>query len=279
MQNLCRHCATAYIQDSGLSEFCCSGCQQVYLLIKDGGMGDFYRLQDRASPPVKDRRLDDIDIDALLQAQRRVEAGGGESVKAVFEIQGMSCVACAWLSERLAKNQTGLFEARASLSRHSLTLHWKREAFDLSKLGLELLKFGYHLRSTPKDPRSEPRISPLFLRLLLTIIFTSNALLLAVFSEYVIRKDEFLILLHLLSMACLCFTLLLGAAPFFLSAYRAAKIRRLHSDWLPVAMIIASFGYFGFVASVGFSVAVFLLSGLVSVLITARWLGALLAKC
>lgn len=279
MQNLCRHCATAYIQDSGVSEFCCSGCQQVYLLIKDGGMGDFYRLQDRASPPVKDRRLDDIDIDALLQAQRRVEAGGGESVKAVFEIQGMSCVACAWLSERLAKNQTGLFEATASLSRHSLTLHWKREAFDLSKLGLELLKFGYHLCSTPKDPRSEPRISPLFLRLLLTLIFTSNALLLAVFSEYVIRKDEFLTLLHLLSTACLCFTLLLGAAPFFLSAYRAAKIRRLHSDWLPVAMIIASFGYFGFVASVSFSVAVFLLSGLVCVLITARWLGALLAKC
>ena len=279
MQNLCRHCATAYIQDSGVGEFCCSGCQQVYLLIKDGGMGDFYRLQDRASPPVKDRRLDDIDIDALCEAQRRVEAGFGESVEAVFEIQGMSCVACAWLSERLAKNQTGLFEARASLSRHSLTLHWKRGAFDLSKLGIELLKFGYHLRSTPKDLGSEPRISPLFLRLLLSLIFTSNALLLAVFSEYVIREDEFVTLLHLLSMACLCFTLLLGAAPFFLSAYRAAKIRRLHSDWLPVAMIIASFGYFGFVASVGFSLAVFLLSGLVCVLITARWLCALLAKC
>ena len=278
MLNLCRHCATAYIQDSGVGEFCCSGCQQVYLLIKDGGLGDFYRLQDRASLPVKDRRLDDIDIDALRAAQRRVESSGGESVEVVFEIQGMSCVACAWLSERLAKNQTGLIEATASLSRHTLTLHWKRGAFDLSELGLELFKFGYHLRSTPKDPRSEPRISPLFLRLLLSLVFTSNALLLAAFSEYVIRKDEFVTLLHLLSMACLCFTLLLGAAPFFLSAYRAAKIRRLHSDWLPVAMIIASFGYFSFVASVGFSLAVFLLSGLVSVLITARWLGALLAK-
>ena len=241
-------------------------------------MGDFYRLQDRASLPVKDRRLDDIDIDALRAAQRRVESSGGESVEVVFEIQGMSCVACAWLSERLAKNQTGLIEATASLSRHTLTLHWKRGAFDLSELGLELFKFGYHLRSTPKDPRSEPRISPLFLRLLLSLVFTSNALLLAAFSEYVIRKDEFVTLLHLLSMACLCFTLLLGAAPFFLSAYRAAKIRRLHSDWLPVAMIIASFGYFSFVASVGFSLAVFLLSGLVCVLITARWLGALLAK-
>ncbi len=278
MLNLCRHCATAYIQDSGVGEFCCSGCQQVYLLIKDGGLGDFYRLQDRASLPVKDRRLDDIDIDALRAAQRRVESSGGESVEVVFEIQGMSCVACAWLSERLAKNQTGLIEATASLSRHTLTLHWKRGAFDLSELGLELFKFGYHLRSTPKDPRSEPRISPLFLRLLLSLVFTSNALLLAAFSEYVIRKDEFVTLLHLLSMACLCFTLLLGAAPFFLSAYRAAKIRRLHSDWLPVAMIIASFGYFSFVDSVGFSLAVFLLSGLVCVLITARWLGALLAK-
>jgi cation transport ATPase len=279
MQNLCRHCATAYTQDSGIGEFCCSGCQQVYLLIKDGGMGDFYRLQDRASPPVEGRRLDDIDVDALCATQLTVESRGGESFEAVFEIQGMSCVACAWLSERLAKNQTGLIEARASLSRHTLTLHWKRGAFDLSELGLKLFKFGYHLRSTPKDPGSEPRISPLFLRLLLSLVFTSNALLLAAFSEYVIRKDEFLTLLHLLSVACLCFTLLLGAAPFFLSAYRAAKIRRLHSDWLPLVMIVVSFGYFGFVASVGFSLAVFLISGLVCVLLATRWLGALLAKC
>jgi hypothetical protein len=72
---------------------------------------------------------------------------------------------------------------------------------------------------------------------------------------------------------------LLGAAPFFLSAYRAAKIRRLHSDWLPLVMIVVSFGYFGFVASVGFSLAVFLISGSVCVLLATRWLGALLAKC
>ena len=103
--------------------------------------------------------------------------------------------------------------------------------------------------------------------------------LLAAFSEYVIRKDDFVTLLHLLSVACLCFTLLLGAAPFFLSAYRAAKIRRLHSDWIPVVMIVVSVGYFGFVASVGFSLAVFLISGLVCVLLSARWIGALLAKC
>ena len=279
MQNLCRHCATAYIQDSGVDEFCCSGCQQVYLLIKDGGMGDYYSLQDRASSPIKDRRLADIDIDGLLVAQRSVEAGGGESVEAVFEIHGMSCVACAWLTERLAKKQTGIIEAAASLSRHSLTLHWKRGACDLSGLGSELFKFGYHLRSTPKDPRSEPRLSPLSLRLLLSLVFTSNALLLAVFSEYVIRKDDFVTLLQLLSVVCLCFTLLLGATPFFLSVYRAAMIRRLHSDWLPVIMIVVSFGYFGFVASVGFSLSVFLISGLVCVLLTARWLGALLAKC
>jgi cation transport ATPase len=278
MQKLCRHCATAYKQDSGVGEFCCSGCQQVYLLIKDGGMDDFYRLQDRASQPMKDRPLDNVAIDALSAAQQAVESGADESVKAVFELQGMSCLACAWLSERLAKNQSGLIEATASLSRHSLALHWKRGAFDLSTLGSELFKFGYRLRATPKDPRKEPRLSPLALRLLLSLVFTSNALLLAAFSEYVIPKDQFVTLLHLLSLTCLCFTLLLGATPFFLSVYRAAKIRRYHSDWLAVAMILASFGYFGFVASLGFSSAVFLLSGLVCVLITARWLSAHFAK-
>ena len=109
MQNLCRHCATAYTPDSGVDEFCCSGCQQVYLLIKDGGMGDFYRLQDRASPPIKNRRLNDIDIDALIVAQRAVEAGGGESLKAVFEIHGMSCVACACTVE-LAEGVAGGYQ-------------------------------------------------------------------------------------------------------------------------------------------------------------------------
>ena len=245
-------------------------------------MGDYYRLQERATQPIRDLLLDGFDIDALSATQCAVELGSDEkveTVEAVFELRGMSCVACAWLSERLAKNQPGLVEARASLSGHSLTLHWKRGAFDLCGFGSELLRFGYRLRSTPRGPRNEPRLSPLALRLLVTLLFTSNALLLAVFSEYVIRNDEFVTLLHLLSFTCLCFILLLGAAPFFLSTYRAAKIRRIHSDWLPVVIILASFGYLGFMASVGFSLAVFLLSGLVCALITVRWLSALYEKC
>ena len=43
-------------------------------------------------------------------------------------------------------------------------------------------------------------------------------------------------------------------------------------------MIVVSFGCLGFVSTVGFSLVVFLISGLVSVLLTARWLGALVTR-
>lgn len=275
MQHLCQHCATPYKLSEGIGEFCCAGCEQVYLLIKEGGMSDYYRLQDRASQPIKDRTLAEVDLVALAEAQRKLEDESHEAVKAVFEVQGMSCLACAWLVERLAANQPALVEAKASLIRHTVSLQWKRERFDLGKLGSELFKFGYRLGSTPKDPNNEPRLSPLALRCLLSLIFTVNALLLAVFSEFVIQSEDYATLLHLLSSVCVCFTLLLGAAPFLLSAYRSAKIRRLHSDWLPVLWIVASIGYLALTASVSYMLSNFLISTLVCVLIFARWLGTL----
>jgi len=277
MAQLCKHCATPYTEDSGIGDFCCAGCEQVYLLIQHEGLGDYYRWQDRVSQPVKDRTLADLDSVALRRAQSEVESGS-DSGEAVFEVEGMSCMGCAWLVERLAANQSGLIEATASLSRHALTLRWSGAAFDLSSLGSELFKFGYRIRSTPRDPSSAPRLSPLALRFLLTLVFTGNALLLAAFEQFVVHSGERITLVSLLSLICLCFTLLLGAAPFFLSAYRVFKIRRFHSDWIPVTLILGSTLYIGFGVSFSLSAGTFLIASLVCVLIGARWLGALFSK-
>ncbi|MDQ8206983.1 heavy metal translocating P-type ATPase metal-binding domain-containing protein [Coraliomargarita sp. SDUM461003] len=278
----CKHCATPYtIERSGVDGFCCAGCQQVYQLIQQEGLGDYYRLQDRVAQPLKDRELTEVDALALRRAQVEVEAGS-ESGRAVFEVEGMSCMGCAWLVERLANSQNGCVQATASLSQHSLTLEWRRSEFDLSVLGSELFKFGYRMRSTPSAPGSGPRISPLALRCLLTLVFTGNVALLAAYEQFAAANlGEGEALLSLLGLICLCFTLLLGAAPFFLSSYRAIQIRRWHSDWIPMTMIVTTAGIVAFHCAFSgwpLNVGCLILATLVCVLIAARWLGALISK-
>ncbi|MGZ0657304.1 heavy metal translocating P-type ATPase metal-binding domain-containing protein [Coraliomargarita sp. W4R53] len=281
MTDRCKHCATPYTESSGVDGFCCAGCQQVYLLIQQEGLGDYYRLQDRVAQPLKDRALTELDAMALRSAQLSVEAEA-DSGQATFEVEGMSCMGCAWLVERLAGSQAGLVQATASLSQHSLALTWRSADFDLSALGSELFKFGYRIHSTPKDPNATPRLSPLALRFLLTLVFTGNSLLLAAYDQFAVTaENERIALLGLLSLICLCFTLLLGAAPFFLSAYRAIQIRRLHSDWIPVLMIVGAATFVIFkclYAGLALSLACFVISLFVCVLIGARWLGALIFR-
>ncbi|WPJ94774.1 heavy metal translocating P-type ATPase metal-binding domain-containing protein [Coraliomargarita algicola] len=280
MTTRCKHCATPFAESSGVDGFCCAGCRQVYQLIQQEGLGDYYRKQDRVAQPLKDRVLTDVDVQALRRSQSELESSA-ESVRAVFEVEGMSCMGCAWLIERLACNQASCSQAVASLSQHTLTLEWRRADFDLSALGSELFKFGYRMSSTPMAPAASSRLSPLALRFLLTLVFTVNAAILAAYQQFATSAvGEGGALLGLLSLICLCFTLLLGAAPFFLSSYRAIQIRRWHSDWVPVAMILALsalVAYQCIFSVLVLSLGCFWIASLVCVLIGARWLGAFIS--
>lgn len=274
MIHRCKHCSTVLSEDSGPREFCCAGCEQVYHLIQAEGLGTYYHMQDRVSQPLKDRILEDVDLAALRQAQTEVETGEG-AVSVAFEVEGMSCMGCAWLVERVASAQPGFIRGDVSLSRHMLSLNWRRGQFDLSTLGAELFKFGYRLGAKPIDLDGLPWLSPLALRCVLALVFTGNSLLLAVYQQFVALSREALGFVHLLSLVCLCFTLLLGGAPFVVAAVRAAKIRRVHSDWLPTVLVLLAAGWLGY-GVIGLhlelSWAVLGLSLLVSVLIVARWL-------
>jgi len=268
MKKLCQHCATPYAEGSGVDGFCCAGCRQVYALIREEGLGEYYRWQDRAAQPLKDRQLSDLDEAALRGVQSEVEAGA-DTAEALFAVAGMSCTGCAWLVERLAANRPGLVEAESSLSAHTVRLRWRASGFDLAAFAAELWRFGYRLEAKALRLPTAPRLSPLALRLLLSTVFAANALLLAAYTHYIGRST----LADLLSLACLCFTLLVGGAPFFLSASRAARIRRWHSDGNAVLLLSVTMLFLGhqvLFAGMHFSMAAFLVSLLVCVLLSAR---------
>jgi P-type Cu2+ transporter len=268
MNRFCRHCATPFTTDTGVDGFCCAGCRQVYSLIQSEGLGDYYRKQDRSAQPLKDRALADVNLEVFRRVQTEVEEWGTPT-QAVFKVEGMSCMGCVWLVERLASNQPGLLEVSTSLTAHTVRLCWLRTEFELPSFAAEISRFGYRIGTEPFRVQSETRPSPLALRLILCAVFTGNALLLVTYAHYMGESS----LLNLLSLTCLIFTLLLGAAPFVLSVYRAAQIRRWHSDWIPVLAIMACLALFGYsliFASMDLRVGAFLVSLLICILLIAR---------
>lgn len=294
MAAICRHCSTPYRVDSGVDGFCCAGCREVYSLICEEGLGNYYRKQDRIAEPLKDRALLPVDHAAFKQTQSQIETMANPSAfdpeqsshldpnerpaadgpaQAAFTVSGMSCMGCVWLIERLAERQPGSVSAQVSLTRQTLEIIWLPGQFNLVSLAEELLRFGYRLDAKPLAADDRPRFSPLALRTLLSLVFTGNALLLAAYSEVA----PTVALAELLSLACLCFTVLLGAAPFFQSVYRAAQIRRWHSDLVPTLLILAALIYLSYQLIFGqFSLnwSVFAACLLISVLVSARFFAA-----
>lgn len=279
MSHVCKHCASPYDPKHSVGEFCCAGCQQVYTLIQEEGFNEYYQWQDRSAEPLKDRELSDLDWEVFQSIQVSVE-GEGALAQLSLRLEGMSCMGCVWLVERLARKSKGLHQVEVSLSRHLITLQWRPGAgFDLAKLGQELLRFGYRLGADPM--KAEHFISPLTLRCVLTSLFTGNALLLALFDQLVGALDSGGGMVDLLSLLCLVFSLLLGASPFVVSAVRSVQIRRWHSDWVPSCLLICGLIFVlsqMLLAGLSLSWAAFLECLLVWILVSARWLGFQLSK-
>lgn len=234
----CKHCGSPYPQSKGQGEFCCVGCEHVYGLIEEGGLGDFYALQDGAGQPVGDRPFDKIDFVLINQLQE--QAGSASECKIVVKIKGMSCMGCAWLIEQLAKRHKGVLFARVALSASCLSLGWKRGDFDLYNFAHELHKFGY--RITGDVASAGYAVSPLAMRFALTLIFSLNGLLLTIASSLGIGSAQLQQLYILLIAACLLFSMLIGGSIFLRPVWRGLLLRRLHRDALPALVLLFLFG-------------------------------------
>lgn len=269
MHSTCIHCSTRFEADSGVDGFCCAGCREVYTLIQAEGLSDYYRMQDRAAEPVKDRELSEVDAAALENAQAVVEQDVNHA-RAAFAVTGLSCMGCVWLIQRLSAKQTGVVHVEANLNERRLELHWLPGQFDLKALAAELQRFGYHLVPVPLKGRKG--VSSLTVRLGLCAIFTVNAGILSAYQKYVETAGE---LVSLLCLVCLSFVFILGALPFYMTAFRALRIRSLHADFLPASIITVSilFAVYSLVDGLlMLSTVALALSSLISMLLLARYL-------
>ena len=170
----CRHCGLA--AKPGL-EFCCAGCAEVYGLLISRGLGHFYQLQKEHSfrPPQPVRNTP-------TYAKPSNEADEPNAKR--FYLEGIHCLGCLWLLEKLPELDKGIMEARLDMAHQILEVKIKKGATNWSEVLMWIARLGYLAKPLDEDnsfleSRRHDRISSLS-RLGVAAFCTGNIILLTV---------------------------------------------------------------------------------------------------
>ncbi|WP_269526803.1 heavy metal translocating P-type ATPase metal-binding domain-containing protein [Coraliomargarita parva] len=235
----CKHCGLPFPDGQGEGAYCCAGCAQVNKLIEADGLNEYYKLRDRGGRAVGSEVLDAVDWSWAQRLQVEAESGGGHSL--VLRLEGMHCLGCIWLVERIGKTTTRLRAIKASLSLHQISVDWIPGEFDLAGFLQQLRLFGYEASAPGR--RGFWQWSPLAWRALLCGIFAFNATLLELLAHYepgdFTQSGLFVLLRLLFHLLCL----LIGASYFAEPVLRSLRQGFWHPDtWQFLGLMMLALG-------------------------------------
>lgn len=127
----CAHCqqnfeksALKHAKDGDLDVFfCCGGCENVYFLLKNQDLSDFYELLgDAKLSPVDPKRAQNTDFETT-HADFIIKENGEKS--ASFVLFGVHCAACLWLIEKILIKQENVKNLHINHTNNRLKLTYR----------------------------------------------------------------------------------------------------------------------------------------------------------
>jgi len=248
-QRVCVHCGTAFRPTAHRRDYCCAGCEFVHGLIAERGLGQFYDLQESGVAPAPSTVFHQRDYTWL---QELVAVSGNALT---LEVQGLSCIGCAWLIERLFERRPGALHLDVDPALGRLAMRWQPGLFDVVAFARELQSFGYLVGPPGQDqPRGNRGLN---LRLGLCAAFAMNTMLFTLPGYLGMEASfPFAALFSRLTFLLGTLSFFIGGSYFFIRAFQALRQRVLHID-LPIAagllaayagsIVAAAQGWHGFV--------------------------------
>jgi Cu2+-exporting ATPase len=229
-------------------DMCCAGCQAVAQAIVDSGLGDYYRHRD-AMPESPREALPQVLADFGLfdhpdvqkNFVRRAEGAAGEhEQEAALILEGITCAACVWLNESHVRRQPGVTAIDINYTTRRARVRWDERVTKLSAILEAIAAIGY--RAHPYDIGRSEELAQKERKLALWRLFVAGFGMMQVMMYavpvYLADGDMTPDIEQLMRWASLILTapvVLYSAAPFFVSAWRDLKLRRVGMD-VPVAL-------------------------------------------
>ncbi|MGB0127547.1 MAG: heavy metal translocating P-type ATPase metal-binding domain-containing protein, partial [Rhodocyclaceae bacterium] len=234
---------------------CCAGCQAVAQAIVGNHLTDYYRHRD--SMPESPRQalpdgLRDVGLFDHPEFQKGfVRPVGEDEREASLILEGITCAACVWLNEQHIAGQPGVIAVDINYATRRARVRWDERRVRLSEILTAIAAIGY--RAYPYDAERSELLAQRERRAALWRLFVAGfgmmQVMMYAIPAYIADVGTMSADIgQLMRWASLILTLpviLYSAGPFFRSAWRDLRLRRVGMD-VPVALGVGS----AFVASV-----------------------------
>ncbi|MCO4793390.1 MAG: heavy metal translocating P-type ATPase metal-binding domain-containing protein [Bacteriovoracaceae bacterium] len=149
----CSHCGEKVISefknlDDNLHVFCCSGCRAVFNILSSKGLSEYYELKQkgptfRARSPIKEVQESYRYMDSKEFEEEFANYDSTTKTKSVrFYLEGIHCLACLWLLEKLPEINRDVKSSRLDLSSSVFHVTVDEKSY-LSNIAREIAELGY----------------------------------------------------------------------------------------------------------------------------------------
>lgn len=235
----CKHCGTP-VPSNRDDGFCCAGCVYVFDLLHQQGLDHFYDLKAGLSlPPVSPQSLRERDYAWLLDLAKLQESTKSDeaiaSVELRLALQGISCVGCVWLIEKVFARHPGGIRVNVDVVQGDLSVVYDPAQFDLLAFARDLQSFGY-LVGPPHDGNERKQASGLERRMGLCGAFAMNAMAFCLPAYFGMPKDfAFATWFDMIAAVSATLAMLVGGSYFIEKAWQSLRLGALHID-TPIAL-------------------------------------------
>jgi len=238
----CYHCGDKIIGNPILHEekkFCCNGCKQVYSILSENGLTNFYAMNEGSGiKPTEDgtKKFAALDVPELKDEFTSFK---NDTIFIVnFFLPAIHCSSCIYLLENLKKLNPNIVESEANFTARTLQLTLKKDT-SLASIAYLLDSIGYRPELRPKNKEEENTKHDKKLLIQLGIAgFAFGSVMLWTFPEYLGLDETFEPFRNFSSYLTLLVSipvLFYSAAGYLKSAYTAIKTKQLNLD-IPIAI-------------------------------------------
>lgn len=256
---LCVHCdevalPALYNEDDHAhnNPFCCQGCMTVYNVLHQKGLEAYYEIKNnsavfkRRSPvelkSTQFKYMDDADFEKEFSY---LDSTGHRTME--FYLEGIHCLACLWLIEKLPEFVPDVMISKLDLERSVATVVLKSEG-KFSVAAREFSQLGYRPHPLKRNQdvmnfkAKEERLA--LLRIGIAGAATGNIMIYAV-SVYGGASGQFAELFNALTVILAFPVMFFSAWPFYKNAWNAVKNKTVSID-IPISIALIAGGVFGF---------------------------------
>lgn len=228
--SFCCHCGTSF---QGPGRFCCSGCEAVYGILQARGLSHYYELR-KDSPKVGISRP----VNSTKQDFRFLRDHQGLTMN--FWLEGVHCLSCLWLLEKLPEILPGVEVSRLNLGSSVLEVRVAHgTSFETVAKALEELGYPPHPIAHDASDLQRKENRGLLLRLGIAGACAGNIMLLAI-SQYGGASGSWGQAFGWIAAAISLPVLLYSATPFYVTTWNSLKRRQISIDLPIVAAIWAA---------------------------------------